>query len=75
MRDRSQATQRAGEILTEGSGQVHADPPSSDVIERRDADFFEPPRRILVQQARDQRLIGQALGQRALLDRLQVLAR
>jgi hypothetical protein len=39
------------------------------------SDFFEPPGRVLVQNARDQRLIGQPLGERPLLNRLQVLAR
>jgi hypothetical protein len=37
--------------------------------------LFEPSRRVLVQQARDQRLVRQALRQGSLLDRLQVLAR
>src|SRR6478735_2162321 len=37
--------------------------------------FLEPPGRVLVQQARDQRLIRQPLGERPLLNRLQVLAR
>src|SRR5215813_4467334 len=39
------------------------------------SDFFEPPGRVLVQQARDQRLIRQPLGERPFLNRLQVLAR
>ena len=38
-------------------------------------DFLEPSRRVLVQQARDQRLIRQPFSQRTLLDRFQVLAR
>ena len=37
--------------------------------------LFETSRRVLVQQARNQRLIRQALGERSLLDRLQVLTR
>ena len=37
--------------------------------------LFEPPGRVPVQQARDQRLIRQPLGERPLLNRLQVLAR
>ena len=37
--------------------------------------FLEAARRVLVQQARDQRLIRQALRERPLLDRLQILAR
>ena len=36
---------------------------------------LKPPGRVLVQQARDQRLVRQALGECALLDCLQVLAR
>jgi hypothetical protein len=36
--------------------------------------FFEAAGRVLVQQARDQRLEGQALRKRPLLDRLEVLA-
>src|SRR5437867_9671773 len=43
--------------------------------ESRSSDFFEPPGRVLVQQARDQRLLRQPLGERPLLNRLQVLAR
>ena len=43
--------------------------------EDRFSDLFEAAGRVLVQQARDQRLIRQALRERSLLDRLQVLAR
>ena len=39
------------------------------------SDLFEASGRVLVQQARDQRLIRQALRERPLLNRLQVLAR
>src|SRR6266851_5374879 len=39
------------------------------------SDFFEPAGCVLVQQARDQRLVGQPFRERPLLDRLQVLAR
>src|SRR4029079_13162923 len=39
------------------------------------SDLLEPSRCELVQQARDQGLIRQPLGERSLLDRLQVLAR
>ena len=38
-------------------------------------DLLEASRRILVQQTRDERLIRQTLGERPLLDRLQVLTR
>jgi hypothetical protein len=41
----------------------------------RSSDLFEPPGRVLVQQARDQRLIRQPLCERSLLNRLEVLAR
>src|SRR6185436_15014856 len=37
--------------------------------------LFEAAGRVLVQQARDQRVMGQALRERALLDCLQILAR
>src|SRR4051812_31492545 len=43
--------------------------------DRRSSDLLEAASRVLVQQARDQRLIRQAFRQRPLLDRLQVLAR
>src|SRR5207253_5209481 len=39
------------------------------------SDLFEAAGRVLVQQARDQRLVGQPFRERPLLDRLQVLAR
>jgi hypothetical protein len=41
----------------------------------RASDLFEAAGCVLVQQARDQRLVRQAFRQRPLLDRLQVLAR
>src|ERR1700675_3345653 len=41
----------------------------------RCSDLFEATGRVLVQQARDERLIRQAFRQRPLLDRLQGLAR
>src|SRR4030095_13985180 len=43
--------------------------------EGRSSDLFEAPGRVLVQQARDQRLIGQPLRERPPLNRLQLLAR
>src|SRR5438477_568209 len=43
--------------------------------EGRGSDLFEPAGCVFVQQARDQRLIRQALRERSLLNRLQVLAR
>src|SRR5262245_36922994 len=44
-------------------------------VSRRPSDFLQPTRRVLVQQAPDQRLVRQAFGERPFLDRLQVLAR
>src|SRR5207247_5446113 len=42
---------------------------------RRSSDLFEAAGGVLVQQARDECLVGQSFRQRPLLDRLQVLAR
>src|SRR5258706_13445790 len=39
------------------------------------SDLFQATGRVLVEEARDQRLVWQSLSQRPLLDRLQVLAR
>src|SRR5260221_14242556 len=44
-------------------------------ISVRSLRFPEPPGRVLVQQARDQRLIGKSLLEGALLDRFQILGR
>jgi hypothetical protein len=42
---------------------------------RRDSDLFKAPSGVLMQQARDQRLIRQTLSESPLLNRLQILAR
>ena len=44
-------------------------------MDRPESDLLEVPGGVLMQQARDQGLVRQPLGQRALLDRLQILAR
>ena len=61
--------------LGESLNGVASDALHSIEMDRPESDLLEVPGGVLMQQARDQGLVRQPLGQRALLDRLQILAR